>query len=154
MLAKHFLRHYWSRHRDTDLPPPKLMDATVHALCGHGWPGNVRELQNLIEHVVVLAEPNSQIKPHDLPFAGTNGPPTYGEAIPVVGSVDGVPYHEARGRVLADFERRYLTALLNRAAGNMSKAARLAGVDRTTLYRLMEKQKMQRETIMVESDNQ
>jgi transcriptional regulator of acetoin/glycerol metabolism len=52
--------------------------------------------------------------------------------------------------VLADFERTYLTALVNRASGNMSKAARLAGVDRTTLYRLMEKHGLQRETIMID----
>lgn len=154
LLAHHFLRHYWSRHRDADLPRPELTDAAVHALCGHGWPGNVRELQNLMEHIVVLAEPNGPIMPRDLPFAGTNGPPTDGEAISVVGSVDGEPYHAARDKVLSDFERRYLTTLINRAAGNMSKAARMAGVDRTTLYRLMEKQRMQRETIMVEGGNQ
>jgi DNA-binding NtrC family response regulator len=53
--------------------------------------------------------------------------------------------------VLADFERRYLTVVLNKASGNMSEAARLAGVDRTTLYRLMEKQGMQRETIMIDA---
>ena len=63
---------------------------------------------------------------------------------------DGELYHSARERVLTDFERRYLTTLLNRANGNMSKAARIAGVDRTTLYRLMEKQGMQRETMVVE----
>jgi DNA-binding NtrC family response regulator len=62
------------------------------------------------------------------------------------------PYHVARDRILAEFERRYLTALVNRAAGNMSKAARLAGVDRTTLYRLMEKHGLQRETIMTAPD--
>ena len=58
-------------------------------------------------------------------------------------------YHLARERVIASFERRYLTWLVNRAAGNMSKAARLAGVDRTTLYRLMERHGLQRETITV-----
>ena len=61
------------------------------------------------------------------------------------------PYHETRDRVLAGFERRYLTSLLHRASGNMSRAARMAGVDRTTLYRLMERQGMQRETIMVDN---
>ena len=55
-------------------------------------------------------------------------------------------------RVLAAFELRYLTLLVQRAGGNMSRAARLAGVDRTTLYRIMEKHGLQRETIMVEAD--
>src|SRR5258708_16228883 len=53
-------------------------------------------------------------------------------------------YHVARDRVIAQFERQYLTWLVNRAAGNMSKAARIAGVDRTTLYRMMERHGLQR----------
>ena len=56
----------------------------------------------------------------------------------------GESYHAARDRVIAQFERQYLTWLINRAAGNMSKAARIAGVDRTTLYRLMERHGLQR----------
>jgi DNA-binding NtrC family response regulator len=151
LLANHFLRSYWADHRDPGQPLPGLSDAAVWALCRYHWPGNVRELQNLIEHVVVLAEPGSKIQPRDLPFIGqAESPAGEPKRVPDI-PVDGEPYHEARERVLADFERRYLTSLLNRAAGNMSKAARMAGVDRTTLYRLMEKQGMQRETIMVEA---
>ena len=151
LLANHFLRTYWADHRDPDQPLPELSDGAVWALCRYQWPGNVRELQNLIEHVVVLAEPGSKLQPRDLPFIGQNelpeGEPEKASGIPV----DVEPYHEARERVLADFGRQYLTTLLNKAAGNMSKAARMAQVDRTTLYRLMEKQGMQRETIMVKS---
>jgi DNA-binding NtrC family response regulator len=46
-------------------------------------------------------------------------------------------YHAARDRLIARFERRYLTMLVERAGGNVSRAARMAGVDRTTIYRLM-----------------
>ena len=46
--------------------------------------------------------------------------------------------------MIAQFELQYLTWLLTRAGGNMSKAARIAGVDRTTLYRLMERHGLQR----------
>ena len=48
-------------------------------------------------------------------------------------------YHEARELILADFERAYLEHAVKQANGNISNAARHAGVDRTTLYRLMEK---------------
>jgi DNA-binding NtrC family response regulator len=53
-------------------------------------------------------------------------------------------YHTAKDRVVAQFEREYLSRLVGRAGGNMSKAARLASIDRTTLYRLMDKHNFQR----------
>ena len=62
----------------------------------------------------------------------------------MVSTVLGESYHAARDRVIAQFERQYLTWLINRAGGNMSKAARIAGVDRTTLYRMMERHGLQR----------
>ena len=46
--------------------------------------------------------------------------------------------------MLAHFEEEYLSQILKRANGNISGAARIAGVDRTTLYRLMEKHGMER----------
>jgi DNA-binding NtrC family response regulator len=54
-------------------------------------------------------------------------------------------YHAAKDRVVAQFEREYLTRLVSRAGGNMSKAARLASIDRTTLYRLMDKHSFHRD---------
>ena len=54
-------------------------------------------------------------------------------------------YHPAKDRVVAQFEKEYLTRLINRAGGNMSKAARLASIDRTTLYRLMDKHEFHRD---------
>ncbi len=154
LLANHFLRQYWSRHRDPGQPRPRLSDAAMGALCGYEWPGNVRELQNLFEHVVVLADPGATIEPHHLPFIGEDGKGASGAPILVGEPIEGVPYHTARERILADFERRYLTTVLHKAAGNMSKAARIAGVDRTTLYRLLDKQGMQRETIMVDTGSE
>jgi transcriptional regulator of acetoin/glycerol metabolism len=53
-------------------------------------------------------------------------------------------YHVARERLLAEFERRYLTWLVQQAGSNISRAARIADVDRTTLYRLMERHGLQR----------
>jgi DNA-binding NtrC family response regulator len=55
-------------------------------------------------------------------------------------------YHLAKEHVLANFEKEYVTRLVARASGNMSRAARLASVDRTTLYRLLERHGFRRET--------
>lgn len=151
LLTDHFLRYYWSRHRGTSSDIPTVSSGARQALCEYQWTGNVRELQNLVERVVVLAEPGAVIQPHDLPFDDGDWQAAQDRPIPVVDRAGDEPYHSARERVLADFERRYLSALVNRAAGNMSKAARLAGVDRTTLYRLMEKHGLQRSQMLIGS---
>ena len=94
-----------------------------------------------------------EIQPEHLPFIGASEEAVQESILSVGQVIHEEPYHTARRQVLAEFERRYLTVLLNRAGGNMSKAARMAGVDRTTLYRLMEKQRRERETTTVGTDD-
>ena len=146
LLAEHFLAHYWARHRDTGAPLPKVTDATVRALRARPWKGNVRELQNVIEHMVVLLEPGVEIRPEDIPSLGeqltAEGP---GWKPRDVSTEE--PYYAARDRLIAEFELRYLTQLVSRAGGNMSRAARAAAVDRTTLYRLMERHGLHRKLL-------
>jgi transcriptional regulator of acetoin/glycerol metabolism len=48
-------------------------------------------------------------------------------------------YHHTRDRVIARFEREYLTYVLQQTEGNVSEAARVAGVNRATLYRMLER---------------
>jgi len=150
LLANHFLAYYWHRHREAGNPLPKFSDSALRALCAHAWRGNVRELQNVIEHAVVLVEPGSDISPDNVPFiedgrADADVAPNAVTAF--IGDPSEESYHTARERLLAEFERRYLAWLVGRTAGNMSKAARIAGVDRTTLYRLMEKHGLQKEAL-------
>ncbi len=155
LLANHFLTYYWRRHRGGDVALPKLTDGAIRALCAHPWQGNVRELQNALEHAVVLLEPGQPIQAEDIPFLGTTRVADVGRSggaadFTAVGEGEvEESYHAARERVVASFERRYLTWLIGRVGGNMSRAARVAGVDRTTLYRLMERHGLQRETITV-----
>jgi len=155
ILAAHFLKSYWTRHRGATAQAPTLSEGAIAALVSHPWKGNVRELENVIEHAVVLLEPGISIAPSDIPFdtPSSGAPPS--DFPEVAAAIEGDPvdqgFHAARDRLIANFERRYLTWLVNRAGGNMSRAARIAGVDRTTLYRLMEKHGLQRETIMAAS---
>lgn len=154
ILAEHFLRHYWSRHRDRPSSAPRFSDEAIRVLQSYNWKGNVRELQNLMEHAVVLLQPGGAVLPGDLPFIQDVAPVApYDSAIASFTEIlSNETYHDARERVLREFELLYLKTLISEAQGNMSKAARQAGVDRTTLYRLMEKHGLQRETIMVSSE--
>lgn len=136
ILANHFLSFYWERHRAREAMP-KFTDTSMDLLKSQRWRGNVRELQNVIEHLAVLAEPGQRIHPVDIPFYGADGGETVGAAMPSSLFEEG--YHAAREKLVSNFEKAYLTRVVDRAGGNMSKAARMASVDRTTLYRLIER---------------
>lgn len=142
-LATHFLSHYWARHRNRDEPIPTLSKAAVWALRAHTWPGNVRELHNVIEHAVVLLAPGAEMRPEDIRFVNDNGGAEI-EELAAEANTEG-SYYEARDRLLATFDRAYLKRAVLLAGGNLSKAARLAKVDRTTFYRLMERHGLQRD---------
>ena len=144
LLAEYFLSTYWVRHRNKGAPFPRLAEGAIHALSGHAWRGNVRELQNVIENVAVIAEPGAEIRPEDLHLVADQEPAADANPASLVSTLLKESYHAARDRVIAQFERQYLSWLVNRVGGNMSKAARIAGVDRTTLYRLMGRHGLQR----------
>lgn len=146
LLAEFFLKRSWERHRASGAPAPELTADTVAFLQSRPWRGNVRELQNVIEHVAVIADASRPITPDDIPV--------YDEAPAAEPAESGLPagimneaFHVAKDNLIAHFEREYLTRLTSRAGGNMSKAARLAGIDRTTLYRLMEKHGYKRDAL-------
>jgi DNA-binding NtrC family response regulator len=155
LLAEHFLTRYWVQHRGRLEDRPTLGNAAVEELKRRPWPGNVRELQNVIEHAVVLLEPRQTVHATDLPDLAAGAPTARGAAaaaqqgsIVAVQHIQEESYHGARERVLAHFESRYLQWLVGKADGNMSRAARAAGVDRTTLYRLMDKHNLQRDAVI------
>src|SRR5437870_1063671 len=149
LLATHFLAHYWARHRDAAEPLPKLTKGAMWALRAHTWPGNVRELQNVIEHAAVLLGPGADVQAEDIPFIGDQ---PVDPDVAVDAGTDNEGYYAARERLLAKFDRRYLTRVVLRAGGNLSKAARFARVDRTTFYRLMERHGLQRNLLTGSSE--
>jgi DNA-binding NtrC family response regulator len=142
LLADHFLSFYWERHRAREAIP-KFTEASLDLLSSKQWRGNVRELQNVIEHLAVLADPGQLIHPADIPFYETTA--TNGEGNTIPASLFDEGYHSAREKLVSNFERAYLTRIVDRAGGNMSKAARMASIDRTTLYRLIERYSLSRE---------
>jgi two-component system, NtrC family, response regulator GlrR len=98
----------------------------LRSLAGHSWPGNVRELRNFLERCLALRE---RAEPAGAAITQQEG----GEA-----AIDvSLPLRQAREQWIAGFEQRYLQALLDRHGGNVSDAARAAGVNRGHLYRLL-----------------
>jgi len=143
VLARHFLEESWRRHHATRDDPPTFSDAAIERLQSYGWRGNVRELQNVVGQLAVLATSAAAIGADEVSLPDDVDAPGAPNGTPA--AVLNEAYHVAKERVLASFERDYLTRLVARASGNMSRAARLASVDRTTLYRLLERHKLRRE---------
>lgn len=143
LLANHFLTHYWSRYRQGKEAPPKFSTGAMDLLRSRPWRGNVRELQNVIEHVAVLAESNQPIRPDDIPFYEGSAATPGERAVPI--QLLDERYYAARDELMGNFEKAYLSRLIGRSGGNMSKAARIAGLDRTTLYRLLGRHSLRRD---------
>jgi len=98
--------------------------AAMKRLVAYHWPGNVRELANLIERAVVLSE-HDTLLPESLDFPKTNGVAT-------------LLAHGAAGNIpLEELERAYVRRVLEEHGGNKAGAARVLGIDRRTLYRLI-----------------
>ncbi|MGE5844160.1 MAG: sigma-54 interaction domain-containing protein, partial [Syntrophaceae bacterium] len=101
----------------------------MEELKNYNWPGNVRELRNVIERAMIIAK-EQIIRPDDLPErvrrAGT-GEPSLASSI-------AAPHAGNLRRILAETERRTILETLRSAGGNKSKAAKILGIHRTSLY--------------------
>jgi DNA-binding NtrC family response regulator len=129
-LAVHFVAELAERHRLVARP---FSEAARRALLSHDWPGNVRELRNALERALVLAEGDA-IEPADLPAAVTGSVAALTPAEAVLAEL---PYGSARARVLESFDRAFLSAALERHAGNVSATARALGLHRQSLQKLL-----------------
>jgi DNA-binding NtrC family response regulator len=158
LLANHFMALYWQRHRGSDARPPKLSEAAVRELRSRPWRGNVRELQNVVEHMVVLLRPGAEVQPEHIPvidgLVPTNDPGESASAMVDADNAIAEGYRTARERLLGRFERRFLQQLVTEADGNISRAARIARLNRTTLYRLMERYGLQRKLLATDPTEQ
>jgi two-component system response regulator GlrR len=117
-LVEHFLQKYSEKmgKKVTAVTP-----AAMRKLMLHDWPGNVRELENTIEYAVAMTKTDTI--PDTLIFQENDTPDA------------SLTMSEAK----ADFEKNYLHNLLKATAGNVSKAAEVAGKYRADLYALLKK---------------
>ena len=131
LLSEHFLKGYAD---ENDFRPKEITPDAMEALKNYSWPGNIRELKNLIERLsIMVAEETVHV--HHLP--GLDGPEpdrgadTPGDAPLLPGVESGKSLQEVREAV----EKAYISGALKDNGWNVSKAARLLGVDRTNLHK-------------------
>jgi DNA-binding NtrC family response regulator len=120
LLAQHFLNTWAAAGQ----PARRLARETLARLADYDWPGNVRELEHVIERALTLSS-SELILPDDLPpelERATPAPPTL----------------PPRRMTLEALKHWYVHTVLEEAGGNKARAAELLGIDRRTLYRILE----------------
>ena len=111
LLANHFLNKFCMA---TSRPLPQITSEAMELLMRHDWPGNVRELENAVERALVVGR-GTEIRPSDFSFQFEPG------------DIKG-------GKTLEDMERVHIERILRETNHNLSRAARILDIDRTTLY--------------------
>jgi DNA-binding NtrC family response regulator len=139
-LAQHFLRRFAQEYDRDNL---RFGPEALRILQDYDWPGNIRELQNVVERTVSLCLPGQEIGAEDMPeelvqrrtaSARPGSAPVY--------SAD-LPFHVAKNDAITLFEKGYLSEVLKRHGGNISQAARTAGIDRKTIHRMLAKYQLE-----------
>jgi DNA-binding NtrC family response regulator len=133
LLARHFIQRF-ARHYQQ--PEKSLHLATVDALRRYPWPGNVRELENTLHRAFILADGDVVRLPALLGEEGERRRSLVDRRQAALLQRD---LRAAKARLVAEFERHYLEALLHETHGNVSEAARRAGKERRALGKLIKK---------------
>jgi transcriptional regulator with GAF, ATPase, and Fis domain len=131
LLADHFLRQSWRRPGER----PRWTGRAERILRDYAWPGNVRELAHAVERACLLArgpELDADLLPSEL--AGAAAEPGADLVFP---ELTGEALNEARESAVDGEERRFVMELMSRYDGNVSRAAREAGLHRSYLQKLL-----------------
>jgi two-component system response regulator AtoC len=132
LLANHFLQKFSEEYRKSI---SYISPEALEVLSQYSWPGNVRELENTVERAVVLTV-HPIILPEDLPQKLLDTIPEK--------KLDDLkrkyPVISEKPLSLKDVEKNYILKVLQETKGNKKKAAEILGIDRTTLYRILEKE--------------
>jgi len=135
LLVEHFL----SRHCQTKgIPLKNIQSEVLQCFERYSWPGNVRELENLMERLVILSEGN-EITLHDLPDRFLTKEERGSAPFRIKLDEKGIRLKE----MLESIERDLILQALERTGGVKNKAAKLLGLNRTTLIEKIKKFKIQ-----------
>jgi len=130
LLSQHFLTIFDNRMKKG---VTGFSDSVTELLLKHSWPGNIRELEHVIERAYVLCEGDTITTDHLPAEILVAEPPWSSRSEPAITqppqAQSGLP------DLTPEDETDRIIDALRRTAGNKAKAARLLGVDRSTLYR-------------------
>jgi two-component system nitrogen regulation response regulator NtrX len=134
LLVKHFLALYCERE---DVPPVVVDPEVLERLAAHPWPGNVRELRNTLERMIILSD-GVRLTAGDVPFEGVaRGAPSP----PHAELLEAPTFDEFKDRS----ERAYLRHQLERNGWNVQQTAKALAMQRSNLYKKIEKYGLARE---------
>ncbi|TYP93671.1 two-component system, NtrC family, response regulator PilR [Fodinibius salinus] len=125
LLVHHFLKKY---NKELKRNLKGITSEAMSAMMAYEWKGEVRELENVIERAVLLSD-HEYLQLENLPGAIRN----------VSGTEDIDMDSERLEEAVRVFEKHHIKSMLKRTDGNKSEAARLLGIDPSTLYRKMER---------------
>jgi two-component system, NtrC family, response regulator AtoC len=134
-LAHHFLRRYSA---ENEKPITGFSDDAVRVLRAYQWPGNIRELENAIERAVTLSS-HRVLTADDLPLEVRRRPAAQ-DASQIASTLSGM---FADVPTLEEVKKRYISHVLHNNRGNLSRAAVILDVDRRSLYRMMDRYKIE-----------
>jgi DNA-binding NtrC family response regulator len=135
LLADHFARQVCSELGvEYKQFSPQALDMLMHS----SWPGNVRQLQNFVRRAIIFTG-SSEISTRDVALVQGQGQEGLEQDAPagLDADLETEPYSRAKERVLQRFSAQYARQLLQRTEGNISQAAKLAGLSRVALQKLL-----------------
>lgn len=115
--------------QELGIEPKGVTSEALSFLTAQAWPGNIRELLNFVRRTVVFC-PDQKIGLEHVRSAGEGGLTEAKDEQPR-------PYKDAKAKVLEDFTRAYVRDVLAKTRGNVSEAARLSGLERVSLQKIM-----------------
>jgi two-component system response regulator AtoC len=129
LLVEHFIKKF-NPSRTWNIRG--ISKEALNLLMQYHWPGNVRELQNVMHQILSLTE-NDIIQSSDLPQKIADRNNNILDKCKPGGS-----FKEAKKEILREFTKEYLLQILHENRGNISKVARISGISRRTVYRMIQ----------------
>ncbi|HPG38511.1 MAG TPA: sigma-54 dependent transcriptional regulator [bacterium] len=129
ILLYHFMKKY---HNIGVIEVEKISSEALMILKEYDWPGNVRQLQGAVEQMMALAT-RPEIRPEDLPEKIR---PTTKRVY--VDTTEELDFKTSKARITEAFEKQYIENLLEKYNNNITKVAEAAGLNRKTIYRLID----------------